>query len=145
MTLREFTIGDYEATYQLWQNAEGIGLSEADQRENVARFLAVNPGLSFIAEQGGRLVGGLLCGSDGRRGFLYHLAVEKSHRRAGIGRALVQRCLAALASAGMRKCHIFVMADNQEGKLFWKRNGWEERTTLVIMSHDVAASPAGDR
>ena len=78
-----------------------------------------------------------------RRGFLNHLAVESSRRRAGIGRMLVERCLDALARRGMRKCHIFVVADNEDGKRFWRRMGWEERTTLVVMSHDVGLSPAG--
>jgi N-acetylglutamate synthase len=139
MRLREFTMADYDAAYSLWQSVEGIGLSEADKRHNVAHFLERNPGLSFVAEHEGKIVGALLCGNDGRRGFLHHLAVARDHRRAGIGRALVERCLAALAAVGMRKCHIFVLADNVEGKAFWKRIGWEERTTLVVMSHDVVA------
>ncbi len=137
--LREFTIKDYDAAYALWQATEGIGLSEADKRENIAYFLRRNPGLSMVAEENGRIVGALLCGSDGRRGFLHHLAVAESHRRAGIGRALVSRCLSELAVIGMRKCHIFVMRDNLEGKRFWEKIGWEERTTLLVMSHDVVA------
>jgi ribosomal protein S18 acetylase RimI-like enzyme len=139
VTLREFTIEDYDAAYALWQATEGVGLSEADKRENIASFLSRNPGLSMVAEEDGRLVGALLCGSDGRRGFLHHLAVARSHRRAGIGRELVRRCLAALAGIGMRKCHIFVLQENTEGRRFWERIGWEERTTLLVMSHDVVA------
>jgi N-acetylglutamate synthase len=138
-TLREFAIEDYDAACALWQATEGIGLSEADKRENIAYFLGRNRGLSMVAEENGKIVGALLCGSDGRRGFLHHLAVAAGHRRAGIGRALVTRCLAELAAIGMRKCHIFVMQDNAEGKKFWRRIGWEERTTLVVMSRDVVA------
>ena len=137
--LRVFTIQDYDAACELWRDTEGIGLSEADKRENIGYFLARNPGLSMVAEEDGRLVGALLCGSDGRRGFLHHLAVARTHRRTGIGRALVKRCLAGLAGIGMRKCHIFVLHDNAEGRLFWERTGWEERTTLLVMSHDVVA------
>ena len=132
-------MADYEAAYSLWEKAEGIGLSQADSPENIALFLARNPGMSFVAVAGGRLVGAVLCGNDGRRGFLHHLAVSPDQRRSGIGRALVDRCLAALAAAGMRKCHIFVLADDLEGQRFWKRVGWEARTTLVVMSHDVPA------
>ena len=135
--LREFTITDYDAACALWQATEGIGLSEADEKENIAHFLRRNPGLSMVAEENGKIVGALLCGSDGRRGFLHHLAVAAGHRRTGIGRALVARCLAELAGIGMRKCHIFVMQDNAEGRKFWQRIGWEERTTLRVMSHDV--------
>ncbi len=135
--IREFTMADYDAAVALWRSTEGIGLSEADERHNIESFLRHNPGMSFVAEDEGRLVGAVLCGTDARRGFLHHLAVDSSRRRSGIGRLLVDRCLGALATRGMRKCHIFVIASNEEGKRFWTRIGWEERTTLVVMSHDV--------
>lgn len=137
VTLREFTMKDYDAAIALWKSSDGIGLSQADSPQNIQRFLSQNPGLSCVAEEGARLVGAVLCGCDGRRGFLHHLAVAPSHRRLGVGKALVERCLSALGAIGIRKCHIFVLADNREGKQFWKRTGWEERTTLVVMSHDV--------
>jgi ribosomal protein S18 acetylase RimI-like enzyme len=142
VTLREFTIADYEAAYALWQSMEGIGLSEADEKKNIAQYLARNPGLSFVAEDNGILVGALLGGSDGRRGFLNHLAVAQSHRRAGIGHALVEKSLVALAALGMRKCHIFVLARNRPGRRFWRKIGWQERTTLLVMSQDVIAPRA---
>jgi N-acetylglutamate synthase len=136
--LHDFTMDRYDAAYALWKASEGIGLSDADSRENIARFLARNPGMSFVAQDGGKLVGAVLCGSDGRRGYLHHLAVAGSHRRLGIGRALADRSLAALAAAGIAKCHIFVYAANREGQGFWKGIGWQERTTLLIMSRDIA-------
>jgi putative acetyltransferase len=139
ITVREFTLGDYPQAYALWKIAEGIGLSEADEREHIARYLARNPGQSFVAVEDGVLVGAVLSGNDGRRGFLHHLAVAPDRRRGGIGRALVKRSLAALAEQGMRKCHIFVIAANEEGKRFWRRVGWEERTTLVVMYSDIVA------
>jgi N-acetylglutamate synthase len=138
-TVREFTMADYDAAWSLWDGAEGIGLSEADSREKIASYLQRNPGMSFVAVVEGAIVGAVLCGSDGRRGFLHHLAVSPHNRRSGIGRALVDRCLDALAAAGMRKCHIFVLADNVEGERFWASIGWEKRTTLIVMSHDVRA------
>jgi N-acetylglutamate synthase len=142
MTVRELTMGDYDAVYALWKSSEGVGLSAADSRENIASFLSRNPGLSFVAEVEGVLAGALLCGCDGRRGFLYHMAVAPAHRRAGIGGALVRQCLQALAGIGMRKCHLFVLAENAAGRAFWRRIGWEERTTLVAMSHDVGEAGA---
>jgi ribosomal protein S18 acetylase RimI-like enzyme len=141
LRIREFTMADYDSAVELWKKTEGIGLSEADERHNIHGFLGHNLGMSFVAEDGERLVGAVLCGTDARRGFLHHLAVDAAHRRSGIGRALVERCLQALAARGMRKCHIFVIADNLEGRRFWQGIGWEERTTLVVMSHDVV--PAG--
>ncbi len=136
--IREFLMSDYDASYALWTASEGIGLSAADSRQNIESFLSQNRGLSFVAESPeGSLLGALLASCDGRRGFLYHCAVARTHRGKGIGRALVDRSLAALANLGMRKCHIFVVADNAEGKKFWRKIGWEERTTITVMSHDV--------
>jgi N-acetylglutamate synthase len=139
VTLREFTMADYEQAWALWEKSEGIGLSQADSRENIELFLRRNPGMSWVAVRGGAVVGAVLCGHDGRRGFLHHLAVSPAERRAGLGRRLVETSLGALHAAGMRKCHIFVMSDNEEGRRFWTRIGWELRTTLVVMSHDVPA------
>ncbi len=143
-TIRDFRMNDYDGACELWQASEGIGLSAADSRENMARFIAQNPGLSFVAEpadpspgSGSSLLGAVLASCDGRRGFLYHCAVARSNRGQGIGRALVARSLAGLAALGMRKCHIFVAADNREGQRFWQRIGWEERTTILVMSRDV--------
>lgn len=140
-SVRELGMEDYDDAYALWEASEGIGLSAADSRENMAGFLRQNPALSFVAvpaASGGRgILGAVLASCDGRRGFLYHLAVSRAARGQGIGRALVGRCLDALAARGMRKCHIFVARDNHEGKRFWEKLGWEERTTLFVMSHDV--------
>jgi ribosomal protein S18 acetylase RimI-like enzyme len=132
--IREMTIDDYPAVYALWQATEGIGLSQADSKENIARYLANNPGMSFCAWDGESLVGAVLCGTDSRRGFLHHLAVEKGHRRAGIGRLLVERCTAALKEKGLTKCHLFVFQDNQEAIEFWKHCGWIQRKELILMS-----------
>lgn len=136
--LREFTMDDYEPALTLWKASEGIGLSEADSRENIEHYLSHNPGMSFVAVEEGTIVGAVLCGSDGRRGYLHHLAVVGSHRQRGIGRALVERCMSALSAAGLRKCHIFVIAGNREGQRFWKKIGWQERATLMVMSRDIA-------
>ena len=135
--IREFTMSDYPGAHELWSRTEGVGLSQADEPLPVQRFLERNPGMSFVAEEEGRIVGAVLCGSDGRRGFLHHLAVDAASRRSGIGRRLVESCLEALAAAGLHKCHLFVLAGNVEGQRFWKRIGWEERTTLKVMSRDV--------
>ena len=134
MVIREMTIRDYDEVAGLWQNSQGVGLSDSDSREGVARFLERNPGLSFVARDGEHLVGVVLCGHDGRRGYIHHLAVSKSHRRQGLGRALVQRCLSALGRDGIGKCHIFVFAANGDAVTFWKNVGWTERVELIMMS-----------
>ncbi|HIC90022.1 MAG TPA: GNAT family N-acetyltransferase, partial [Anaerolineae bacterium] len=96
-----------------------------------------NPGFSFVARDGRLLVGAILCGHDGRRGYIHHLAVYRRHRHKGIGRELVERSLHALKRVGIRKCHIFVFSDNQEAIAFWKHIGWTERIELTMMSQRI--------
>jgi ribosomal protein S18 acetylase RimI-like enzyme len=137
ITIREMADRDYESVHALWKATPGIGLSEADEPRNIASFLVHNRGLSFVAEAGGELAGAVLGSFDGRRGYLHHLAVARELRRTGIGTALVARSLEALRGRGVRRCHIFVMADNAEGRRFWERIGWFRRDDLIVMSKDV--------
>ena len=139
LELHEMTVADYEETYALWEESEGIGLGESDRRDAIASFLERNPGSSFVARIDGRLVGAVLCGNDGRRGFIHHLAVAPSHRHAGIGRALVARCLEGVAELGIAKCHLFVFHENDAGNEFWRRTGWTERAELKMFSKFVRA------
>ena len=135
--LREMRINDYEKVHALWEASEGVGLSDADSKENINRYLKRNPGLSTTAWEGDQVVGAVLCGHDGRRGYIHHLAVNKSHRHQGIGRALVERCLDSLARVNISKCHIFVFGDNQDAINFWEKVDWSRRVELVIMSKQI--------
>ncbi|KKK77844.1 hypothetical protein LCGC14_2849520, partial [marine sediment metagenome] len=103
------------------------------------------PGLSFVARDADRVVGAVLCGQDGRRGYLHHLTVAPSHRGGGLGRTLCGRCLDALRVVGIEKCHVFVFADNHDAIAFWRAAGWQRRTDLVMfsMSTDEQTSPPG--
>jgi len=131
--VRSFRIEDFDAVIALWRRTEGVGLNESDTRLAITAFLRRNPRLSFVAEQGGRIIGAVLCGHDGRRGYLHHLAVSKRHRRRGIGRRLVNACLAKLRKAGIQKCNIFIFANNAAGMKFWAHTGWSLRTELRLM------------
>jgi putative acetyltransferase len=135
------TIADYEAVLRLWEATEGVGLSESDAREAVASFLARNPGLSRVALDGARIVGAVLCGHDGRRGYLHHLAVAQTHRKLGLGKALVEACLADLTQLGIPKCNLFLFADNTAGGAFWEHNGWAGRADLLVMQKPLTAAP----
>ena len=146
VNLRAFRIGDYDAVLKLWQRAEGVGLNESDTRPAIAAFLRRNPRLSLVAVKQGRVVGAVLCGHDGRRGYLHHLAVAKRHRRHGIGLKLVAACLAKLRAADIHKCNIFVYAGHEAGMNFWKSRGWKQRTDLCVMQIQLrghAASATG--
>lgn len=140
--IRKMTISDYACAIDLWQNMPGIGLSSADSESSLRVFLAKNPETCFIAESAGKLVGTILGGSDGRRGYLYHLAVHPDYRLNGLGKELVQASLDALRAQGIEKSHIFVLADNQEGLKFWQKIGWEKRVDILILSKSLGQASA---
>jgi putative acetyltransferase len=133
-TLRPLTISDYEVVYALWQKTEGMGLGDSDTREAVAAFLKRNCGLSFVAcSSDGQIVGAMLCGHDGRRGYLHHLAVARTHRKQGIGRAIVNESLARLAAINIHKANLFLFANHSEGRTFWQHQGWTAREDIVLV------------
>jgi len=127
-------IEDYDRVLALMKETPGITVRTADSLEATKRYLERNPGLSFVAEGGGEIVGCAMAGHDGRRGYLQHVIVESGRRGAGIARALVERCVAALNAAGIQKVHLDVMMGNEEAGAFWERLGWFRRDDLVRYS-----------
>jgi N-acetylglutamate synthase len=134
------TLADFDAVLRLWQATEGVGLNESDRRDNIALFLQRNPGLSRVVRDAGQVVGAVLCGHDGRRGYLHHLAVAVTHRKRGLGKQLVDTCLADLARLGIAKCNIFLFADHAAGEMFWQHNGWSKRVDLQVMQKSLSAT-----
>lgn len=141
-TVTAFTPAHYDAAYALWETCEGIGLSSADSRENIIAYLERNAGMSFVAIDGEDVVGAILGGHDGRRGYLHHLAVKAKYRRQGLGQKLVKHALHALRSAGMTRCHIFVFPDNLEAKAFSNNSGWHLRSEVEVMTHFGGDAPS---
>jgi N-acetylglutamate synthase len=137
ITYRQFEMKDYDAIYALWQASPGIELSSADEKEAIRQFSQRNPGLCFVAEEEGKIVGTLFCGQDGRRGYIHHTAVDESYQQRGIGQKLVELSLSELEKQGIQKCHLFVVDKNELGKLFWKQTGWTERVELVMFSKNI--------
>jgi N-acetylglutamate synthase len=141
--IRKMTAGDYDAVVSLWRAIPGIGLDDdADSRSGVTSYLRRNPGLSFVACQGNVIVGAVLSGHDGRRGYLHHLAVAAPYRRSGIGKELVARCLRALARRRIPKCNIFLFQDNAQGRAFWRHNGWKSRQDLRVLQKRTSGKAA---
>jgi ribosomal protein S18 acetylase RimI-like enzyme len=134
VTIRPMTLDDYEAVMGLMSDTPGVVVRAADSREAIGRYLARNPGLSLVAESDGQAVGCLLCGHDGRRGYLHHVVVAPAYRRLGVGRALAEQALDGLAAAGIAKTHIDVFADNAAALAFWQRIGWQLRDDIRRLS-----------
>lgn len=120
---------DYKEIYDLWNECEGMDINDIDEsEEGIGKYLERNPSTCFVEERDGKIVGVIMAGHDGRRGTLHHLAVRKSWRRQGIGRALCAQALMALHDQGIKKAGLFIYNDNEVGLAFWK----QER----FVSHD---------
>ena len=135
--IRKFSINDYDAAIELWQRVEGLEIAEGDDSEGIAQFLARNPGLSRVATDGSAIVGVALCGHDGRRGHVYHLAVDPAYQGRGLGKRLLDESLAALRRTGVKRVIIMVADDNASGRQFWKRSGFEEISGAIAMGIDL--------
>lgn len=137
MKLREMTASDYSAVLSVWQQTEHMLLREADSRQSIARYLQRNPGLSFVAVDHDEIVGAILVGTDGRRGYVQHLAVMSHCRGKGIGQSLVNRAVEALLAQGIAKTHLFVSVDNPQAERFYGKQGWFERDEVRMYSFNA--------
>ena len=137
ITTRAFVIGDYDRAVALWNEVEGVEICEGDSREEIGAYLERNPGLSRVAEENGAIAGAVLCGHDGRRGFIYHLAVLPAYRGRGVGKLLLEDCVRGLGVAGIQRAIILVAGDNSLGREFWLRNGWEDISGALPMSREL--------
>jgi len=134
---REMMISDYEDIISLWQKSDGVKLRDADSKSGIERYLRRNPALSFVCEHEGEIVGTIMSGHDGKRGYVQHLAVALSVKERGIGSELIRICLNSLKSEGILKSHIHVLANNELAQSYWVNRGWQERTDLKVYSHTI--------
>ena len=131
MIIREMKLEDYDNVFALWKTIKGFGIrSVDDSKEGIERFLKWNPGLSVVAEEDGKIVGAILCGSDGRRGCLYHVCVHQDYRRQGIGKSMVIWCMEKLKELQINKVSLIAFTQNDIGNAFWKEIGWTKREDL---------------
>lgn len=138
MEIKVMTIADYEEVYQLWSCVSGMGLrSLDDSKKGISIFLSRNPTTNFIAIVNDQIVGVILCGHDGRRGYIYHAAVISDFRGQGIGKALLKGVYCALEHEGINKVGLVVFKSNGIGNSFWQSQEWEERTDLRYYSKAI--------
>lgn len=128
---------DYETVLTLWQNAgEGIGIGVSDQPEEIEKKVRLAPDLFLLAESGSRIVGTVIGGYDGRRGMVYHLAVDAEFRGRGIGTLLMDEIEARLKAKGCRKAYLLVKQGNSAAEMYQKR-GWSEMTGARLFGKNL--------
>ena len=132
------TLDDYDAVYELWRSTPGMGLNTTDDsREGIGAYLNRNPTTCFVAQEGDRIVGVILSGHDGRRGFIHHTAVSGERQKNGIGSALVERAMQALELEGIHKVALVVISRNEKGNAFWEKRGFTHRDDLVYRNRSI--------
>ena len=138
MIIRTMKIEDYEKVYDLWTHIVGMGLNTTDDsREGIAKYLLRNPNTCFVAEDNEAIIGVIMCGHDGRRGFIYHTAVKQEYRGQGIGRKLAASALAALEADGIHKVALVAFEKNISGNLFWEKMGFTVRDDLIYRNKSI--------
>lgn len=131
MEIRKLTINDYEEIYELWMSTPGMGLNNIDDsKSGIDKYLKRNPNTCFVAIVSGKIVGVILSGHDGRRGYIYHLAVSIVNRSKGIGSALIDTALKALKDEDILKVALVVFKNNDIGNTFWECKGFNTREDL---------------
>lgn len=131
MELRTMVPGDYDKVYALWKSIKGFGIrSVDDSREGIEAFLKRNPTTSVVAVENDEVVGSILCGYDGRYGYMYHVCVKEELRRKGIGKQMVVFCMRALKELNINKIALIAFISNDAGNAFWHQIGWKHREDL---------------
>ena len=131
-------ISDYEKVYAIWISCKGMGLNNLDDsREGIERFLLRNPETCFVAEADEAVVGVIMSGHDGRRGYIYHTAVLPEYRNRGIAAKLVENAMSAMKNAGINKVALVVFDRNEGGNAFWEKMGFAVREDLVYRNKSI--------
>ncbi len=136
MKIREFQINDYAMVRNLWHTA-GLILRPGDELDDVKLKLQRDPDLFLVAEQGDKIVGSVIGGWDGRRGWIYHLAVRPEYQRKGIGVGLVREVEKRLVSKGAKKVNAQVYKWNEQSSEFFKAIGYETQPDLIMIGKQL--------
>lgn len=138
MKIKTMSISDYADVYSLWLSCKGMGLNSLDDsRVGIEKFLIRNPDTCFVAEIDNKIVGSILAGNDGRRGYIYHTAVSPQYQKHGIGSTLVDTAIDALKKLGINKIALVVFDKNENGNAFWEKQGFTERNDLIYRNKTI--------
>ena len=139
MNIRPMSIADYDQLRALWLSTPGMGLNDLDDsREGIDKFIVRNPRTSFVAtENDFDVIGAIMCGHDGRRGYIYHTCIRADRQGEGVGRALVEAALDALKAEGIHKVALVVFDRNEKGNAFWEKLGFTTREDLTYRNRTL--------
>ena len=138
MQIRKMNLHDYSKVYHLWLHTSGMGLNTTDDSEaGINKYLRRNPNTCFVAEKDDEIIGAILCGHDGRRGLIYHMAVKDCEREQGFGSALLDRAMEALQKEGIKKVYVILYKNNEVGNAFWEKRGFNIPEGLLYRAKEM--------
>lgn len=138
INIRIMKLCDYEQVYELWLSCTGMGLNNLDDsKEGIEKFLKRNPETCFVAEDEDKIIGVIIAGNDGRRGYIYHTAVSPDHRNQGVATNLVENAMKALQNLGINKTALVVFEKNTGGNSFWEKLGFTLRDDLIYRNKTI--------
>jgi ribosomal protein S18 acetylase RimI-like enzyme len=137
--IREFDISqDYEQVRNLWEGAgAGIQLRRSDNRDEILKKLQRDPDLFLVATSDEKIVGSVIGGFDGRRGLIYHLAVDQGYREQGIGSQLMDEAENRLRLKGCIKSYLLVTRENESAMRFYEKRGWQHMDSVLVYGKDL--------
>ncbi len=137
--IRNMTIDDYDVVYSLWMSCVGMGLNNLDDsKEGIEKFIHRNPDTCLVAVSDSEIIGVIMVGNDGRRGYIYHTAVNPDFRKQGIAKKLVDSAMSELSALGINKVALVVFDRNETGNAFWESQGFTVRNDLVYRNKALA-------
>ena len=137
--IRQFNFpADYQQVYDLWSSIEkGVHVGRSDAPNEIEKKIARDPDLFLVAESQNKIVGSVIGGYDGRRGLIYHLAVNPLFRGQGIGSQLMDEVETRLRAKGCLKCYLLVTNDNQEVEHYYQQRGWQHMDTIHLFGKEL--------
>jgi ribosomal protein S18 acetylase RimI-like enzyme len=128
---------DYPRVLSLWQGIEtGMNVGRSDTPEEIQKKIQRDPDLFLVAELNEEIIGSVIGAFDGRRGWVYHLAVRRDRRGQGVGDALLAEVEERLQAKGCLKVLLLVLSDNAEAMQFYRKRGWREQKEDVVFSKE---------
>lgn len=124
ITIAEFTMDDYPVVHVLWQRGD-LWMRLSDGPQATLLKLTRDPELFLVArDAGGRVVGTVMGGWDGRRAYVYHLAVLPKQRREGVADALMDELEERFRRLGALKAKTQILLDNEASRAFFAQRGY---------------------
>ena len=129
---------DYQQVYELWSSMEkGVHIGRSDTPEEIEKKVARDPDLFLVAAYEDQIIGSVIGGFDGRRGLIYHLAVNTAFRSQGIGSRLMEEVESRLRAKGCLKSYLLVAEDNREVEAYYRHRGWQAMTTVHLFGKEL--------